>query len=133
MTKKILTKDFKKLFNVAKQVRKLAYAPYSGIKVGSALESIDGKIYTGCNIENTSFAAICSERVALYKAISDGARKFKRIVVVADLKTITSPCGVCRQALIEFSPDMEVFMCNLKGKVEVATVAELLPYIVDYA
>lgn len=107
--------------------RKKAYAPYSKFAVGAVIETNNGKVYTGCNIENVSYGlAICAERVALSKAVSDGIRKFKRIVVVADTKGPCSPCGICRQALVEFSPDMEVVMANLKGETKIRKISSLL-------
>lgn len=117
----------KKLISRAKEARKRAYAPYSGFKVGAALEAKDGRIFTGSNVENASYAVTCcAERTALVKAVSEGARTFKRIAIVADTKGPCPPCGVCRQALYEFAPKLEVIMANTRGKVEVAGLGELL-------
>lgn len=117
----------KKLIASAKKARKKAYAPYSKFKVGAALEAVNGKIYTGCNVENASYGiAVCAERTALVKAVSEGAKKFKRIVIIADMKNPCPPCGICRQALYEFSPNMEVIMSNMKGKIERTTLSALL-------
>lgn len=119
----------KKLLREAIEARKKAYAPYSKFKVGAAIEAANGKIYTGCNVENSSFGlTICAERVALFKAVSNGAKKFKRIAIVADTKNPCPPCGVCRQALYEFAPNLEVVMANTKGKTKVTRLGELLPH-----
>lgn len=116
------------LIKEATKVRLRAYAPYSGFKVGAALETERGKIYTGCNIENTSFGiSICAERVALFKAISEGERKFKRIVIVTGSKELSFPCGTCRQALHEFSSDIEVVLVNLKRKMKIIPLSKLFP------
>ena len=118
----------KNLIKKALETRKKAYAPYSKFFVGAALETDDGKIYTGCNIENSSLGiTVCAERVALFNAISSGARKLRRIAVVADMKTPCPPCGICRQALFEFAPDLEVIMTNLKGEVRKSKLSALLP------
>ena len=118
-----------KLIKLAIEARKKAYAPYSKYKVGAALETKDGKIYTGCNIENASFGlAICAERVAASKAVSEGKKKFKRIAVVTSDRDLASPCGPCRQFLSEFSPEMTVIMANTRGKSKIYTLSELLPH-----
>jgi len=110
------------------EARKRAYARYSGFKVGAALEATDGRIFTGCNVENASYGATCcAERTALFKGVSEGARKFKRIAIVAATKGPCPPCGVCRQALYEFSPNLEVIMANTKGEATVKKLAWLLP------
>ena len=120
-------KSNSKLINQARQARKKAYAPYSRFKVGAALETKKGKVYTGCNVENASYGiAICAERVALFKAIADGVKDFKRIAVIADTKEACPPCGICRQALFEFAPDLKIVMANLKGKEEVMPLRDLL-------
>lgn len=118
-----------KLLKAAILARKRAYAPYSKFKVGAALESADGKIFTGCNVENASYGATCcAERTALFKAVSEGVRSFKRIAIIADTKTPCPPCGICRQALFEFSPDMEVIMANTRGKTISVPLKGLLAY-----
>jgi cytidine deaminase len=118
----------KDLVKLAIEARKDAYAPYSKFRVGAALETSDGKVYTGCNVENSAYSATCcAERVALVKAISDGKKKFKRLVVASDNSKICPPCGVCRQSFAEFVNDMEVIMSNSRGKIKVARLKDLLP------
>ncbi len=118
----------KKLIAMAKAARLKAYAPYSKFKVGAALEAADGRVFTGCNVENASYAATCcAERTALYKAVSEGARSFKRIVIVADTKKPCPPCGICRQVLVEIAPKLEVVMANTHGCTSVTSISELIP------
>lgn len=131
MTEKKMNKNkkTKQLVKIASKARKKAYAPYSKFKVGAALEAENGKIYTGCNIENASYGiTVCAERVALVKAVSEGVKKFKRIAVVASSKKPCPPCGICRQALYEFAPKMEIIMANLKGKTMSENIAKLLAH-----
>lgn len=116
------------LISAAKRARARAYAPYSSFKVGAALEATDGRVFTGCNVENASYAATCcAERTALAKAVSDGARRFRRIAIVADTRDPCPPCGICRQALYEFAPGLEVIMANTRGRVEIARLSDMLP------
>ncbi|HLA48331.1 MAG: cytidine deaminase [Nitrospinae bacterium RIFCSPLOWO2_02_39_17] len=111
----------------AKIVRKKAYAPYSNFKVGAAVLTIDGKIFTGCNVENSSYGlSICAERSAISNAISSGYKKFTKIAVVTDSEPPASPCGACRQVIFEFGDDIEVIMANLKGDIKVMKISELL-------
>ncbi|GAB6158099.1 cytidine deaminase [Desulfotomaculum varum] len=117
-----------KLIERAKEARQLAYAPYSKFKVGAALLTKEGHIFTGCNVENASYGlTCCAERTALLKAVSEGYQKFTDIAVVADVPTFCSPCGACRQVLAEFGGHIKVHMANLQGQYETATVQELLP------
>src|SRR2546423_4389539 len=98
------------------EAREKALAPYSGFKVGAALEVKDGRIYTGCNIENVSYGlSICAERVALWKALSEGAHKFSEMAIVTDADNLTSPCGSCRQLLWEYCGDITIHLHSLKG------------------
>lgn len=116
------------LIAAATQVRELAYVPYSKYKVGAALLGKSGKIYTGCNVENASYgASICAERTALVKAVSEGEREFVMIAVVTDDPKLGSPCGICRQVLYEFGPDLRLILANLQGAVNETTLAEYLP------
>src|SRR5580765_7019518 len=98
-------------------VRENAHAPFSNFKVGAALEDSSGRIHTGCNVENATYGlTLCAERVAMFKAISEGARQFCRVAVVADTDTLTPPCGACRQILWEFCGDVELLLANPHGK-----------------
>jgi cytidine deaminase len=120
------------LVEAATQARERAFAPYSGFRVGAALETTDGRIVGGCNVENASYGlTLCAERVALVKAISEGITGFRRIAVVTDVDDLTPPCGACRQLLWEFAPDAEVVLANTRGKTAVYRVAELLPHGFD--
>lgn len=113
---------------IARKARLRAHAPYSHFRVGAALESYDGKVFVGCNVENISFGlTICAERNAVFSAVASGVRKFRRIVIVADSKEPVTPCGACRQVLSEFSENMEIISMNLNGKIFRAGLAELLP------
>ena len=116
------------LIEAALQVRERAHAPFSKFKVGAALLGEDGQIYTGCNVENATYGlTVCAERVAVFKAVSEGARKFRRIVVAADTNVLTPPCGACRQILWEFCGDIEVILTNLQGKTESLRLKDLFP------
>lgn len=105
-----------------------AYMPYSNYRVGAALLTADGEIYGGCNIESVSFTpTVCAERTAIFKAVSEGRRQFSAIAVVT--RDAGSPCGVCRQMMYEFAPDLRVILADLDGKTRlVATLRELLPH-----
>jgi cytidine deaminase len=108
--------------------RQHAHAPYSHFHVGAALEAVDGRVFTGCNVENATYGlSVCAERVAIFKAISEGVRKFQRIAVSADTAVLTPPCGACRQILWEFCGDIEVTLTNLKGKTETLHLKDLFP------
>jgi len=125
--------DDKKLISEAEKARKNAYAPYSKFSVGAALLSRNGKVYTGANLENSSFGqTVCAERLALYKAVSVGEKDFKKIAIVASGAKPVTPCGICRQALFEFSPELEVVCANLRGKVKKYTLKQLLPHPFKY-
>ena len=116
------------LIEAALQARENAHAPYSKFKVGAALEDETGRIHTGCNVENATYGlTVCAERVAVFKSISDGARKFRRIAVAADTDVLTPPCGACRQILWEFCGDVEVVLTNLHGKTETMRLSDLFP------
>jgi cytidine deaminase len=120
------------LVEAATAAREKAQAPFSGFKVGAALESADGSVHTGCNIENASYSlTICAERVALVKALSEGQTRFTRIAVVADTPEPTPPCGPCRQLLWEYCGDIEVVMGNLDGPQTQHRLAALLPLPFD--
>jgi len=117
-----------KLISAAAAARERAYAPYSKFLVGAALLTRGGRCYTGCNVENASYGlTCCAERVALFKAVSDGEREFEAIAITAGTEDYCPPCGACRQALAEFGPEINVFMANSRGAYRMLTVAELLP------
>ncbi|MCF2664931.1 cytidine deaminase [Oscillibacter valericigenes] len=106
-----------------------AYCPYSHFAVGAALECADGTVFTGCNIENAAYSAtICAERTAVAKAVSEGHTDFVRIVVAGRCEDFCVPCGVCRQVLREFAPNIEIICLNGKGEEQVFTLSQLLPH-----
>ena len=108
--------------------RENAHAPFSGFRVGAALEDSSGRIHTGCNVENATYGlTICAERVAVFKAISEGARRFRRIAIAADTAILTPPCGACRQILWEFCGDLEIILVNIQGFRESLQLADLFP------
>jgi len=116
------------LVEAALHARHNAHAPFSHFQVGAALEDSIGRIHTGCNVENASYGlTLCAERVAVFKAISEGARQFRRIAVVADTDALTPPCGACRQILWEFCGDVELVLANLHSKTETVRLKDLLP------
>src|SRR5215204_5823092 len=120
------------LVAAATDVREKAYAPYSNFKVGAAVETDEGNIYTGCNVESASYGlTVCAERVAIWKGISRGEKRFGRIAVVVDTEELTPPCGVCRQIIWEFCGDVPVILSNLHGKSETVQMSELLPRAFD--
>ncbi|MFE8695392.1 cytidine deaminase [Cytobacillus sp. FJAT-53684] len=121
--------NVEKLIEEAKVARDKAYVPYSKFKVGAALLTEDGKVYHGCNIENAAYSMCnCAERTAIFKAYSEGDKKYTAMAVVADTDRPCSPCGACRQVISELCPkDMQVILTNLKGDIQQITVEELLP------
>jgi cytidine deaminase len=120
------------LFAAARAAVDRAVADYSQFKVGAALETADGQIVSGCNIENASYGlTMCAERVAMFKALSEGHRSFRRILIVTDAAQPTPPCGDCRQILWEFAGDLEVLLANLTGVTAVHRLGTLLPIAFD--
>jgi cytidine deaminase len=116
------------LLAAALAAREHAFARYSNFKVGAALEDADGRIHTGCNVENATYGlTVCAERVAIFKAISEGVRKFRRVAIAADTDTLTPPCGACRQILWEFCGDIEIVLVNPRGKTETYQMKDLFP------
>jgi cytidine deaminase len=112
----------------ARAVRERAHAPYSRFKVGAAVEDEAGQIFTGCNVENATYGlTLCAERLAVFKAISEGASRIRRIAVVADTDVLTPPCGACRQVLWEFCGDAQLVLLNLAGAQETTTLAQIFP------
>jgi cytidine deaminase len=120
------------LASTARAARRRALAPYSGFKVGAALRTRDGLVVTGCNVENASYGlTLCAERIAVFKAVSEGLRRFDAIAVVADAKRLTPPCGPCRQILWEFCGDIWVRLEDLKGRSRTLRMSELFPLPFD--
>jgi cytidine deaminase len=116
------------LIDAAKQARENAHAPYSNFRVGAALRSASGRIFSGCNVENASYGlTMCAERVAIFKAISEGERGFSALAVVTDADSLTPPCGACRQLIWEFCGDIPVTIANLKGQTDVMQMRNLFP------
>jgi cytidine deaminase len=116
------------LLEAALRVRENAHVPFSKFKVGAAIEDESGRIFTGCNVENATYGlTVCAERVAVFKAISEGVRRFRRVAVAADTDVLTPPCGACRQILWEFCGDVEVTLVNLRGKTEKFQMKDLFP------
>ena len=116
------------LIDAALAARAHAFAPYSKFQVGAAIEDSDGRIHTGCNVENATYGlTLCAERVAIFKAISEGVRKFRRVAVAADTDVLTPPCGACRQILWEFCGDVEIILVNPRGQTETYRLKELFP------
>ena len=116
------------LIAAALAARENAFAPYSKFRVGAAIEDIDGRIHTGCNVENATYGlTVCAERVAVFKAISEGVRKFRRVAIAADTDGLTPPCGACRQILWEFCGDIEIVLVNPRGKTETYGLKDLFP------
>ena len=123
--------EIHELIEKAKLAREKAYAPYSNYKVGACVVTSTGKVFSGCNVENASYGgAICAERVAITKAISEGEKSFKAIVVVSHSagKAKTAPCGFCRQFIYEFAPNVEVITSDLKGNYQIFSMETLLPH-----
>lgn len=116
------------LVEAARQARENAHAPYSNFRVGAALHATSGRVFGGCNVENATYGlTVCAERVAIFKAISEGERGFDSIAVVTDTDALTPPCGACRQLIWEFCGDVRVILANLKGKSETHQMRDLFP------
>lgn len=121
-----------KLVEAAREARERSHAPFSKFRVGAAVETTDGKVFTGCNIESASFGlTVCAERVAIWKALSEGEKNFKRVAVVADTEQLTPPCGTCRQIIWEFCRNATVTLANFRGDSETDEVRDLLPRAFD--
>jgi cytidine deaminase len=120
--------EYDNLIAAAKQARENAHAPFSNFRVGAALRANSGRVYMGCNVENATYGlTVCAERVAIFKAISEGERGFDAIAVVTHTEVLTPPCGACRQIIWEFCGDVPVILSNLAGKVEVHRMSALFP------
>lgn len=119
---------FRALVDAAKEVRKNAYSPYSGVKIGAAVLTSSGKVFAGCNIENSSYGlSCCAERTAIFKAVSEGSRDLVAIAIVGKSRDFTSPCGACRQVMVEYNPEMKVLRRGTDGFKEDTTAEALLP------
>ena len=117
-----------RLLDAALAAREHAHAPFSSFRVGAALEDATGGIHKGCNIENATYGlTLCAERVAVFKAVSEGVREFRRVAIAADTDSLTPPCGACRQILWEFCGDIEIILINLRGASESLRLADLFP------
>lgn len=117
-----------KLLSLATIAKEQAYAPYSGFRVGAALVTTDGSVFTGCNVENASYGlSNCAERTAVFTAVAAGYRNFSALAVTSDSERYTFPCGACRQVLVEFNPDMKIIMGNINGEYMIERAGNLLP------
>lgn len=120
--------DLRHLVEAAKKARARAYSPYSGVRIGAAVLDSDGKIYTGCNVENASYGlSCCAERTAIFKSVSEGSRELVALAVVGESEKFTSPCGACRQVMAEFNPRMKVLRRGADGFSKDTTAGSLLP------
>ena len=127
-----MSEDSQPLIEAATQARLQSVAPFSNFLVGAAVRTADGKVYTGCNVESASYGlTVCAERVAIWKALSEGERKFTELAVVADTDTLTPPCGTCRQIIWEFARGAKIVFANLNGDSEVVNIGDLLPRAFD--
>ena len=124
--------DTQSLIETAKAARLRSVAPFSNFLVGAALRTKDGKVFTGCNVESASYGlTVCGERVAIWKALSEGERDFTDLVIVADTEQLTPPCGTCRQIIWEFCKHAKITLANLRGQREEINIADLLPKAFD--
>jgi cytidine deaminase len=120
--------DWEKLISAAKAVRENAYARFSNFKVGAAILGSDGRIFTGCNVENSSYGlTICAERAALFKAVSEGAKDIVALALFTDSIPPARPCGACRQVLFEFNPELEIVSANMNGNVDKFKLSDIFP------
>ena len=124
--------SLRSLVQDAERARLQSVAPFSGFLVGAAVRTEDGKVYTGCNVESASYGlTVCAERVAIWKALSEGERQFTELAVVADTDTLTPPCGTCRQIIWEFCKGATIMLANLQGHTETVSIRDLLPRAFD--
>ena len=120
--------EYEALIAAATQTRENAHAAYSNFRVGAAVRATSGRIFGGCNVENATYGlTVCAERIAIFKAISEGERGFDAIAVVTDTDSLTPPCGACRQLIWEFCGDVPVVLANVTGKIEVLRMRDLFP------
>lgn len=124
--------DFEELIETAKAARLQSVAPFSNFLVGAAVKTEGGKVYTGCNVESASYGlTVCAERVAIWKALSEGERQFTELAIVADTEQLTPPCGTCRQIIHEFCDSATIVLANLRGETQTCDIEELLPRAFD--
>ena len=129
-----IKQDYSKLYDIATKARENASAKYSKFKVGAAIRTKSGKIYSGSNVESSSYGlSICAERVALFTALTNGEKEFDSILIVSDSSVPTSPCGACRQLLFDYAPEIDVIMSNLKKDETIENIKNLLikPFSLD--
>ena len=124
--------SLQQLLETAKTARLQSIAPFSNFLVGAAVKTADGKVYTGCNVESASYGlTVCAERVAIWKALSEGERNFIELAIVADTGSLTPPCGTCRQIIWEFAKSATIMLGNLRGETQIVSISELLPRAFD--
>jgi cytidine deaminase len=124
--------SLQQLIETAKAARLRSIAPFSNFLVGAAVKTEGGKVYTGCNVESASYGlTVCAERVAIWKALSEGERQFTELAIIADTKALTPPCGTCRQIIWEFCKSATIVLANLRGESEIVSIRELLPRAFD--
>jgi cytidine deaminase len=125
-------KSLQELIEIAKTARLHSVAPFSNFLVGAAIRTAAGKVYTGCNVESASYGlTVCGERVAIWKALSEGEREFTELAIIADTESLTPPCGTCRQIIWEFAKHAKIILSNLKGETQECSIKELLPRAFD--
>ena len=128
----MIEESLQELLEAAKAARLRSIAPFSNFLVGAAIRTGEGKIYIGCNVESASYGlTVCAERVAIWKALSEGERHFTELAVVADTDTLTPPCGTCRQIIWEFAKNATIVLGNLRGETQIVSIRELLPRAFD--
>jgi cytidine deaminase len=124
--------SLQQLLETAKTARLQSIAPFSNFLVGAAVKTAGGKVYTGCNVESASYGlTVCAERVAIWKALSEGERDFNELAIVADTGNLTPPCGTCRQIIWEFAKNATIMLGNLRGETQIVSIRELLPRAFD--
>jgi cytidine deaminase len=128
----LIEESLQELVETAKTARLRSIAPFSNFLVGAAVRTEGGKVYTGCNVESASYGlTVCAERVAIWKALSEGERQFTELAIVADTGTLTPPCGTCRQIIWEFCKNATIVLANLRGETQTVSIRELLPRAFD--
>ena len=124
--------SLRELIETAKAARLRSIAPFSNFLVGAAVQTEDGRVYIGCTVVSASYGlTVCAERVAIWKALSEGEREFSELAIVADTETLTPPCGTCRQIIWEFAKNATIVLGNLHGESQIVSIRELLPRAFD--